>query len=140
MNPDHDVLKLACAQDYEAFFDQEIRMRRLLQFPPFCDIGLLNLTCPDDRELQKACLRLSEELGRLVTKTYTDVPVVIFGPFEAPVYRVDNVYRMRMIVKCRLNKRARAMFSELLVSFATATDGHGNRRPTLSIDFNPSGI
>ena len=140
MNPDHDVLKLACAQDYEAFFDQEIRMRRLLQFPPFCDIVLLNLTCPDDRELQKACLRLSEELSRLVTTTYTDVPVVIFGPFEAPVYRVDNVYRMRMIVKCRLNKRARALFSELLVSFVNATDGHGNRRPTLSIDFNPSGI
>ena len=138
MNPDHDVLKLACAQDYEAFFDQEIRMRRLLQFPPFCDIVLLNLTCPDDRELQKACLRLSEELNRLVTSAYTDVPVVIFGPFEAPVYRVDNVYRMRMIVKCRLNKRARALFSELLVSFAT--DGHGNRRPTLSVDFNPSGI
>ena len=138
MNPDHDVLKLACAQDYEAFFEQEIRLRRLLQFPPFCDIVLLGLTCPDDRELQKACLRLSEELARLNTSTYADVPLVAFGPFEAPVYRVDNVYRMRMIVKCRLGKRARALFSELLSSFAT--DGHGGRRPTLSIDFNPSGI
>ncbi len=138
MNPDHEVLRLACAQDYETFFEQEIRLRKLLQFPPFCDIVLLGLTCPDDKELQKACLRLSEELRRLNTTTYTDVPLVVFGPFEAPVFRVDNVYRMRMIIKCRLNKRARALFAELLTSFAA--DNRGNRRPSLSVDFNPSGI
>ncbi len=138
MNPDNDILRLACTQDYDAFFAQEIRLRKLLQFPPFCDIVLLNLTSPDDKELQKACLRLSEELSRLSRNTFSDVPMVTFGPFEAPVYRVDNVYRMRMIVKCRLNKRSRALFADLLRSFAT--DSRGNRRPSLSVDFNPSNI
>ncbi len=138
MNPNHDILRLACAQDYETFFAQEIRLRRLLQFPPFCDIVLLNLTCPDEKELQKACLRLSEEVSRLCNTDYRDVPLLTFGPFESPVYRVDNVFRMRMIVKCRLNKRSRALFSELLVAFAP--DGHGTNRPILSVDFNPSGI
>ena len=138
MNPDSDVLRLACAQDYEKFFRNEIRLRRLLQFPPFCDMVLLTLTSPEEKELQKACLRLSEELRRLNTGEYRDVPIVAFGPFEAPVYRVDNVYRMRMVVKCRLNKRSRGMFGELLTSFAQ--ESAGGRKPVLSIDFNPSSI
>ena len=96
------------------------------------------LTCRDEKELQKASLRLSEQLMKQNTSEYRDVPIVAFGPFEAPVYRVDNVYRMRMVVKCRLNKRARAMFRALLVSFAS--DGRGSNRPVLSIDFNPSSI
>ncbi len=138
MNPDHEVLRLACAQDYETFFSREIRLRKLLQFPPFCDIVMLNLTCPEEKELQKACLRLSEELETLRTSTFEDVPLISFGPFEAPVYRVDNVFRMRMIIKCRLNKRARALFAHLLTTFSS--EGRGTHRPILSVDFNPSSI
>ena len=138
MNPDSEVIRLACAQDYETFFHNEIRIRRLLQFPPFCDMVLLTLTCPDEGELQKACLRLSEELREQNTKAYSDVPIVAFGPFEAPVYRVDNVYRMRMVIKCRLNRRSRAMFAAILTSFTT--DSRGTHKPVLSMDFNPSSI
>jgi primosomal protein N' (replication factor Y) len=139
MNPDSDVIKLACAQDYETFYEREIKLRRLLVFPPFCDIVLLSVTSPNEAELQKACIRLKDELNLRTGGDFQDVPVVSFGPFEAPVYRVDNVYRMRMVVKCRLNKRARAMFADLLTSFAETSHGSG-RRPTLSIDFNPSSI
>ncbi len=138
MNPDSDVIRLACAQDYERFFQNEIRLRHLLQFPPFCDMVLMTLTSPDEKELRKACLRLSEELRRQNVFEYKDVPIVAFGPFEAPVYRVDNVYRMRMVVKCRLNRRARAMFGDILTAFAA--ESRGRNKPVLSIDFNPSSI
>lgn len=138
MNPDSEVIRLACAQDYERFFQGEIRLRRLLQFPPFCDLVLLTLTCPDEGELQKACLRLNEELRQQNTTAFSDVPIVAFGPFEAPVYRVDNVYRMRMVVKCRLNRRARAMFAAILTAFGN--DSRGSNKPVLSLDFNPSNI
>ena len=138
MNPDSEIIRRACAQDYESFFKDEIRLRRLFQFPPFCDIVLLNLTCSDEKELQKACLRLTEELRRRNTEEFSDVPVVAFGPFEAPVYRVDNVYRMRMIIKCRLNRRARAMFASILTAFTS--DSRGGQKPVLSIDFNPGNI
>lgn len=141
MNPDHDILKSACAQDYETFFHREIRLRRLLQFPPFCDIVLLTLTSPNEKELQKACLRLDEEVRRLTMAgvgEFSDVPIVAFGPFEAPVYRVDNVYRMRMVIKCRLNRRSRALFSQLMVTFSAVS--RGAHKPVLSVDFNPSSI
>ena len=138
MNPDHEVIRGACRQEYEAFYEQEIQLRRLLVFPPFCDIVLLTLTSPDEKELQKASLRLAEELTSMTTGDYSDVPVVSFGPFEAPVYRVENIYRMRMVVKCRLNKRSRGMFAELLGKFSSARKNR--EQPMLSVDFNPSGI
>ena len=133
-NPDNDVIRLACAQDYETFYAREIKLRRLLVFPPFCDIALLSLSCEDEKALMLAARRLYEETGKRLAGDYSDVKTVIFGPFEAPVYRVNNKFRMRMVVKCRLNKRTREMFASLLMAFGTG----GTSGTTLSIDFNPS--
>ena len=133
-NPDNDIIRLACAQDYESFYAREIKLRRLLVFPPFCDLALLSLSCEDEKALILAARRLYEETNKLIKGDYSDVQTVMFGPFEAPVYRVDNKFRMRMVVKCRLNKRSRAMFAQLLTTFAT----NGLSGATLSVDFNPS--
>ncbi|MBO5898057.1 MAG: primosomal protein N' [Clostridia bacterium] len=132
-NPESDVIRLACAQDYETFYAREIRLRRMLVFPPFCDIALLTLSCKDEKELMLAATRLAEELSELLKETFSDVQTVVFGPFEAPVYRVDNRYRMRMVVKCRLNKRSRALFATLLSTFDRSRGS-----TSLSIDLNPS--
>ena len=133
-NPDNDVIRLACEQNYEKFFENEIRLRRLLVFPPFCDIALLTLTSSDEKELLMGSAKLAKSLSELLSGKYSDVPTVVFGPMEAPVYRVDSKYRMRMVIKCKLNKRSRALFAELLTKH---TDPH---LPTLSVDFNPSGL
>jgi primosomal protein N' (replication factor Y) len=133
-NPDNDIIRLACAQDYETFYTREIKLRRLLVFPPFCDLALLSLSCEDEKALMLAALRLYEETNKLIKGEYSDVQTVIFGPFEAPIYRMDNKFRMRMVVKCRLNKRTRAMFASLLMTFGTG----GNSGAQLAVDFNPS--
>ncbi len=138
MNPDNDVIKLACAQDYETFYQREIKLRRLLVFPPFCDIVIMTLSCRDEKILQRSAValaRLFEEKGR---GAYADVPTVTFGPFEAPVYRVDKMYRMRMVVKCRLNKRSRALFAEMLTAFPGSRGKGDAGQPLLSVDLNPS--
>ena len=135
-NPDNDVITLACAQDYHTFFEREIKLRRLLTFPPYCDIVLLTLTCTNEKDLLKHAVRLREELDGLGATDYCDVPMLIFGPFEAPVYRVEEKYRMRLIVKCRLNKRSRELFSKILIRFGK----DGAKAPVLGIDFNPSSL
>lgn len=135
-NPDHECIRLSCAQDYRRFYENEIRLRRALQFPPFCDIALLTITSPEEKELLKASTMLRNEFLRLHKEKYPELPIDSFGPFEAPVYRVENRYRMRMVIKCRLNKKSRALFSELLSGFSRASI----RKLTLSIDFNPSNL
>ena len=98
-NPDHECIRLACAQDYASFFDTEIRLRRALCFPPYCDVALVSITSHDEKELLKASVMLRNEFMRLHAKKYPSLPIESFGPFEAPVYRVENKYRMRMVVK-----------------------------------------
>lgn len=139
-NPDHDVIRLACAQDYETFYEREIKLRKLLVFPPFCDIALLTLTCTDERVLLESAQELRRLFDEKVHGEFAHVKHIAFGPFEAPVYRVDNRYRMRMIVKCVLNRDSRALFSHLLVHYTSAAATQTAAKPVLSIDFNPSGL
>ena len=135
-NPEHECIKLACSQDYETFYQSEIKLRKLLVFPPFCDIAMLTLTSADERELLAASATLSKMIRKLSEEEYSDVPMLFFGPFEAPVYKVENKYRMRMIAKCKLNRRSRLFFSDILKKFSR----EGAKKISLSIDFNPSNL
>ncbi len=135
-NPDNDTIRLACRQDYEAFYASEIRMRRLLTFPPFCDIALINITCSDEKQTLIAARRMREEIDKYAKGEFSDVEMIIFGPFESPVYKVEGKYRMRIIVKCRLNRRSRELFSRLMSEFGRNNNG----RAAISVNFNPTGL
>lgn len=135
-NPEHECIKLACEQNYEEFYNREIRLRKELCFPPFCDIAVLSLSSTLEKELHRVSSILTEEITKLSQKSFNDIPLVIFGPFEAPVYKVENKYRLRTVIKCRLNKRTREFFSTLIKDFAKLN----NRSVSISIDFNPSNI
>ena len=135
-NPDSEIIRLACAQDYEGFYEREIRLRRLLVFPPFCDVALLTLVGSVENTLLKGSTHLLALLRKLNQEKHPDVSLVTFGPFEAPVYRVDNKFRMRMVIKCKLNRETLALFAELVCAFWEK----GDRSLSLSVDLNPSNL
>ena len=135
-NPDHDVIRLSCAQDYESFAVNELRIRRALVFPPFCDIALLTVSGPIEQDVSKTVTEIHQRITALTAQDYSDVKLIVFGPFEAPVYKVDKKYRMRLVVKCRLNKRTRELFSRLLSEFYR----NSYNQPYFSIDLNPSNL
>ena len=133
-NPNSDVILLAAEQDYPAFYDREIALRRATQFPPFCDLAVVTLSSKDDVVIGRASSALAAAMKKKLDGAYSDVKAIVYGPIEAPVYKVQNEYRLRMIVKCRLAPRSRALFAELVAEFAAA------KRFTVSVDFNPSGM
>jgi primosomal protein N' (replication factor Y) len=135
-NPDHDVIRLACKQDYEAFYEREIRLRQLLVFPPFCDMALLTLSHKNEQTLFTGAKLLTDQLKEAIAGEYRDVKLIAFGPFEAPIYRAEGRYRMRLVIKCRLQKRTRALFRAILTQFQQ----NGTGLPQLSIDFNPTNL
>ncbi|MBR6918154.1 MAG: primosomal protein N', partial [Clostridia bacterium] len=136
LNPDSNVIRDAAYQDYRTFFDREIRLRRALAFPPFCDIVLLTLSSSDEAYLSASALRLSERLRELLSGTYSDIVYQAFGPFENPVYKIQNVCRMRMVIKCRVNKRVRELLDVLMCEFGK----NGKKKVTLGVDINPNSI
>ena len=135
-NPDNDTIRLACRQDYEAFYASEIRLRKLLTFPPYCDIALLTITSSDEKQALVGASVLRQDIEVLAKSEYRDVEMIIYGPFESPVYKVEGKYRMRIVIKCRLNRRSRELFSKLLTNFGR----NGKGKTALSIDFNPTGL
>lgn len=138
-NPDSDVIRMACLQNYEEFYRREIKLRKLLSFPPFCDIVLLTLSGAYEPSLLEATTSLARRYRELAAESGLAERQIAYGPFEAPVYRVDNRYRMRMVIKCVLNRESRALFSRILSEFTS--QGRQKSNPvTLSIDFNPSSL
>ncbi len=133
-SPDHPVLKYAATQDYEGFYKDEIAMRRALVFPPFCDMVLFVFSSKFEQEVTAASRIFAEKMKELMAKKYGDIKLQAFGPFEAPIYKKQDLFRMRLIVKCIANGRTRSLFAELLREFAKQS------KTTISIDINPSGL
>ncbi len=164
-NPDHEVLRYAARQDYKAFYNGEIRLRKSLCFPPFCDIAVITLSSADEAYLGLVTTRMYERMLETLGTEFGDVPVMLYGPFEAPVYRVQNLCRMRFVLKCRLNRRTRDFISGLVCEFgrftptadktknervagtsvknrtsAAVSGAKSNRRLTISVDLNPTTV
>ena len=143
-NPENRLLYQAAGQNYEAFYEEEIKLRKALKFPPFCDIAVLTLSSPDEGLLGRAAAYM---YGKVVeaAKNSRDIPLILFGPFEAPVYRVSNTYRMRLVMKCSLGRPTRELLSKLLRDFGKTPDsvqysGKGRSGVGISVDLNPSTI
>ena len=77
---------------------------------------------------------LTDIIGKKLGGAYSDLPMTVFGPFEAQVYKVNERYRLRMVVKCRLNARVRLFFKDLLAEYSQKRD------ISLSVDLNPLSI
>ncbi len=132
--PKNEVIRLACLQDYDKFYEGEIALRRELSYPPFCDMVQLTLTAEDEYELVKSSAQLHEKTVKKLSGEYSKLPFLVFGPFEAQVYKLNEKYRMRMVVKCRLTKESRRFFHELLCEFSES------RGVSLTIDLNPQTV
>ncbi len=132
--PTNETIRLACRQDYDSFYEGEIALRRELSYPPFCDMVQLLLTADGEAEVNGASVRLTELIRSKLEGEYSDMPFAVYGPFEAQVYKLNERYRMRMIVKCKLNSRSRRMFGEILSELSR------DRAVTVSIDLNPVNV
>lgn len=135
-SPDHAVLRLAAAQDYEGFYRDEIAMRRALVFPPFCDIALFFFSCAYEEELVRVSTAFAAAMQEsLQDEQFAGIQLQAFGPFEAPVYKRQDQYRMRLVVKCVANTATRTMFAGLLRRF-----GAEQSKVNIQMDLNPSSL
>ena len=135
--PDSPVIQMACRQDYPAFYQQEIAVRKKLTFPPFCDIVLLTLSEPDERDLLESAAKMRTFLEKLLkTADYSQMPLILYGPFEAPVYRLEGKYRMRFVMKCRINRQFRQFLTQIYKDYPSVV----SKKTAFSLDINPSSI
>ena len=115
-DPDNPVLNLAAAQDYDAFFEQEIAYRKLGLYPPFCGLCVVGFAGPKESEVARASARFAAMLGRQAAKQ-PDLPLRVLGPTPGSIEKINDSYRYKLTVKCRNDRRFRNLIRETLTLY-----------------------
>lgn len=106
--PDHYSVQLALDQDYGAFFEKEIRYRRLIGFPPFTRLVLWRIEA-DSEDVARG---KSWELYNILSEGLSGQSgVTLLPPVEAPLYRLRDYYRWQVALKSRDHRAFRPLLT-----------------------------
>jgi len=124
--PDHYALQLACAQDYDAFFEREMEFRRTMAYPPAATLVNLVLRARDSTEGAEAADAVAARLRGLAGGNFR-----VLGPAFAPLARLRQEHRFQILLKGR-RKAMRDAVREALV------ERYGRVRwPGVAVDVDP---
>ena len=112
-DPDNPVLNLAAAQDYDAFFEQEIAYRKLGLYPPFCGLCVIGFAGAKEIETARAAARFAALLGQQAAKQ-PDLPLRVLGPTPGSIEKINDTYRYKLTIKCRNDRRFRDLVRSAL--------------------------
>lgn len=109
-HPEHYALRYAVEQNYEKFYDHEIRFRERMSYPPFVALASILIRHPD---LAKA-KRNAEILKTALDQANKDGECRFLGPAAASIARLKNEYRMQILIKSRSRKAIRDVLDTAL--------------------------
>ena len=112
-DPDNPVLNLAAAQDYDAYFEQEIAYRKLGLYPPFCGLCVMGFAGAKEIEVARAAARFAALLGQQAAKQ-PDLPLRVLGPTPGSIEKINDTYRYKLTIKCRNDRRFRDLVRSTL--------------------------
>ena len=130
-NPEHYAIEYAQKQDYKGFFDTELNLRKLLKYPPFCDIILIRLNGQDLNLVKRISNKIYQNLDRFLLNSNN----IIFKPVPAPVDKINSYYRYRIIIK---GKATQKMVEIIKKSINIQTSSKNNVQ--IFVDINPSSL
>lgn len=130
--PDNEILQLASSQNYEKFYDGEIKLRKASVFPPFCDIVCINFSSPVKADAINTSKLFGEKLSTYAKSEFKDVSLIVYGPFQAPIFKLQGQYRIRYIIKCKNTRRTRQFLQTMYSDFSGLPED-----VLVTIDINP---
>lgn len=113
-SPDHFVINLAAAQNYPAFYSEEIELRRAQFYPPFCDIVTFGFSCVFEVRCKNAAHKFADMLLNSIKPYGSRVPVRVLGPAPDRIERLGGKFRYSLVVKCKNNKLLRSIISTVI--------------------------
>ncbi len=137
LTPESSIINMAQRQDYDAFYDNEIYIRKMMVYPPYCDICSIIFTCDDEMKALAAARGFIYGIKVGVEEKYPDQKLIVLGPLPPRVFKLGGKYRYRIIIKCHNESRFRDMISDLLILFSKNKD---NKDVSVSIDINPENL
>ena len=126
MTPEHRVITLAAQQDYDGFYDMEIRLRQVQGCPPFGDLVAVTFIGQDEGRVLRGAAKLRDSLRAcLLLPEYAQIQCTALGPAPCPVLKINYNYRYRLTLRCRMDKALRQLLAHLLRQFSQDRENRG---------------
>ena len=125
-HPENEVIQSAARQDYETFYQNELRMRALRRYPPFADLFTLTISGLEELRVIAAARTLCDALRCACSQPpLKELEVEVLGPAGAPVVKVNNRYRYCVYLCGRGSSVLRRTVSEYLLAFYARKENRG---------------
>lgn len=128
-SPDNSAIVYASKHDYAGFYNEEIKMRKLMYYPPFCQIGSVLISGKDKDEVKALITRIAAFLKKRMSNRKD---VIILGPGESAIGKIMDKYRYRILIKYQ--GEIDDVMHEIQNGFQK---GGYSEKMTLSLDINP---
>ena len=131
-NPNSFVIELSKAQNYDKFYQTEIKLREQLKYPPFCDIILIGFTGENEEEIKRASIYMCKMLKQNLEK----YGINVFQPMPSPIDKIQNKLRWRIIAKGQVTKEVNIIINKCLRNIYEKKLKHTK----VYIDINPKNM
>ena len=129
-NPDNYAIVCSKDQDYDRFYNGELILRKNLNYPPFCDIILVRIQGENIEKVKRISKKLYEELLKQKNEN-----LFVYKPVPSPIEKIQNVYRWRIVIKGRLNRKAISIINEALKNV-----DNKDKSISIVVDSNPTNM
>ena len=130
-NPDSDTIIYAANQDYDSFYKEEIELRKLLIYPPFCEFINFVFSSETEAIAKKTATAFQKELKN----STNDCSVIYYPVGQAPMYKLNGKYRYRFLIKTRYSQKLYDTIAFVYKNFI-----HKKGYSTITIDVNPTNM
>lgn len=123
-NPDHFVMQCVKTHDYRRFYTEEMKIRKLAKYPPYCHLISILIQGKNEQDVQKSALDIKTYLQNQLKN------VIILGPANCTIYKINDTYRQRITLKM-------TEINNLYPVLQTMNDFYKKRKVNVVCDFNP---
>lgn len=115
-SPENETIRQAAAQDYQAFYESELDVRRMQNNPPFSNMIELTVTGAAEAHVLRCASSIRNDL---VSALKHDSTARVIGPAPYAVVKVNQKFRYRVTLLCRESKQIRQIVADILCYYNT---------------------
>ena len=131
-NPNSFPIELSKEQNYDLFYNTEIKLRKQLKYPPFCDIILIGFSGDNEKEIQD----ISLYMYKMLQKNLEKYGIKVFPAMPSPIDKIQNKLRWRIIAKGTVNKEVIIIINKCLNNIYEKNLKH----TSIYVDINPNNM
>ena len=132
-NPNSFPIEDAKIGNYDLFYQTEIKLRKQLKYPPFCDIIVFSFS----GEKENQVIDMSSTIYKMLVNSLPKYNVQVFSPNPSPIDKIQNKYRWRIIAKGIVNEEITIVINKILKN---VYDKNNWKKINIFVDVNPNNM